>query len=62
MRDMEIDFSDKNGALAELLLNEVGVALVPGSAFGAAGYLRLSFATDLDTLRDAIDRIASVMA
>jgi aspartate aminotransferase len=45
--------------LAEYLINEVGVALVPGSAFGAAGYLRLSFAYSLDTLRDAIGRLAA---
>ncbi len=44
-------------ALSELLLNEADVALVPGSAFGAPGYIRLSFATDLDTLKEAIRRI-----
>ena len=43
--------------LAELLLNETGVALVPGSAFGAPGYMRLSFATSLEILRDALDRL-----
>jgi aspartate aminotransferase len=48
-------------ALGEMLLNEVGVALVPGSAFGSPGYLRLSFATDLDTLKDAISRMARVL-
>jgi len=36
----------------------VAVALVPGSAFGAPGYMRLSFATDLSTLKDALTRIA----
>jgi aspartate aminotransferase len=48
-------------ALSELLLNEAEVALVPGSAFGAPGYIRLSFATDLDTLKEAISRIARVL-
>jgi aspartate aminotransferase len=47
--------------LAEYLINEVGVALVPGSAFGAPGYLRLSFATDLDTLREALRRLKNVL-
>ena len=47
-----------DAALCEMLLNEAEVALVPGSAFGASGYLRLSFATDLDTLKEAISRIA----
>lgn len=44
-------------ALAELILNETGVALVPGSAFGAPGYLRLSFATSMDNLRQAMTRL-----
>jgi aspartate aminotransferase len=44
-------------AFAEGLLNEVGVALVPGSAFGTPGCIRLSFATSLDVLNDALDRI-----
>jgi len=44
-------------ALSELLLNEAEVALVPGSAFGAPGYIRLSFATDIDTLKEAMRRI-----
>jgi aspartate aminotransferase len=48
-------------ALAELLLNEGEVALVPGSAFGAPGYIRLSFATSLDILKEAIGRIARVL-
>ncbi|NVK41614.1 MAG: pyridoxal phosphate-dependent aminotransferase [Oceanospirillaceae bacterium] len=43
--------------LAEFLLNEAGVALVPGSAFGAPGNMRLSFATSLETLQDAVGRI-----
>ena len=46
--------------LAEFLINEAGVALVPGSAFGAPGHLRLSFATDLDTLREAARRLKNV--
>jgi aspartate aminotransferase len=43
--------------LNEFLLNKANVALVPGSAFGAAGYLRLSFACSMDTLEKAIERI-----
>ncbi|MFA6302752.1 MAG: pyridoxal phosphate-dependent aminotransferase [Legionella sp.] len=42
---------------AEKLLNEVGVALVPGSAFGTEGCIRLSFATGIDTLKDALNRL-----
>lgn len=45
-------------ALTEYLL-EHGVAVVPGSAFGAEGYLRLSFATSMQNLQEAIRRIAA---
>ena len=48
--------------LAEYLLQEAGVALVPGSAFGAPGNMRLSFATSKDVLVDAIERIAKALA
>lgn len=41
------------------LMEETGVALVPGSAFGTDGYFRLSFAAADDELRDACARIAT---
>jgi aspartate aminotransferase len=44
-------------ALAELFLKDADVALVPGSAFGAPGHLRLSFACSIDTLKEAISRM-----
>nr|WP_282444960.1 pyridoxal phosphate-dependent aminotransferase [Idiomarina sp. ATCH4] len=44
-------------ALCEKLLTEANVALVPGSAFGTEGYCRLSFATRMDTLKEAVKRI-----
>ncbi|MEN8802732.1 MAG: pyridoxal phosphate-dependent aminotransferase [Thiogranum sp.] len=43
--------------LAEFFLQEAGVALVPGSAFGAPGYLRLSFATSIEVLETALRRL-----
>ncbi len=43
---------------ADALLNETGVALVPGSAFGTEGYIRISFATSMEILEDALARIA----
>lgn len=49
-------------ALAEYLLLNVGVAVVPGSAFGAEGYFRISFATSMDNLRNALDRIANALS
>ncbi len=48
-------------AFAEHLLEQAGVAVVPGSAFGAPGHVRLSYATDLDSLREAIGRIKSIL-
>ena len=44
-------------AFAEHLLVEAGVALIPGSAFGAPGYVRMSFATSMENLTAALDRI-----
>ncbi|MDP1941888.1 MAG: pyridoxal phosphate-dependent aminotransferase [Gallionella sp.] len=49
-------------ALSEYLLVEAGVAVVPGSAFGSEGYIRLSFATSMDNLRNALERIAKALA
>ena len=43
--------------LVSLLLGSADVAMVPGSAFGAPGYVRISFACSLDTLREAVTRI-----
>ena len=46
---------------SSMLLSEAGVALVPGSAFGLEGYVRLSFATDMDTLDNALDRLEKTL-
>jgi len=43
--------------LAEYLISKADVASVPGSAFGAPGYLRLSFACSLEMLEEAVGRI-----
>lgn len=47
--------------LSELLIEEARVAVVPGSAFGAPGHLRISFATSMDNLESAMARLAKVM-
>jgi len=44
-------------AICEWLLEETGVALVPGTAFGSPGHVRLSYAVPQDTLEDAVGRI-----
>lgn len=46
--------------LAEHILSEAGVALVPGSAFGTPGFMRLSFATSLEVLQDAVNRLTQL--
>jgi len=46
--------------LANLLLDDVGVAVVPGSAFGAEGYMRISYATSMENLEKALERIKKV--
>ena len=46
---------------AELLLNEGGVAVVPGSGFGAPGHIRLSFACSMQTLEKALERMGRVL-
>ena len=42
---------------SERLLTDEGLAVVPGSAFGIEGCIRLSFAVSRETLRDALDRL-----
>jgi aspartate aminotransferase len=51
-----------DGELAELLLNEGGVAVVPGGGFGAPGHIRLSFACSMQTLEKALERMRKVLA
>jgi aspartate aminotransferase len=46
----------------EFLLKTVGVAVVPGSAFGLGPYFRVSYATSVAELEDACDRITSACA
>jgi aspartate aminotransferase len=46
--------------LAEYLIEQAGVALVPGSAFGLGGHIRISIATSRANLEKALDRLASV--
>jgi aspartate aminotransferase len=46
--------------LAEYLIEKAGVALVPGSAFGLGGHVRISIATGRANLEKALERIAGV--
>lgn len=52
-----LDDVDSDLSLSEYILNEADVAVVPGSAFGGKGYIRLSFATDMGSIQEAMRRI-----
>ncbi|MCH9745680.1 MAG: pyridoxal phosphate-dependent aminotransferase [Proteobacteria bacterium] len=47
-------------AFSTYCLENLNIALVPGSAFGAPGYVRFSFATSMDNIKQAVERLASI--
>ena len=47
--------------LVELLLNEADVVMVPGTPFGAPGYVRISFACSIEELEKAVSRIKAAL-
>lgn len=49
-------------AFCDALLEQQGVAVVPGSGFGAQGHMRLSFATDLGSLERALERLRAFLS
>jgi aspartate aminotransferase len=50
-----------DGEFAEFLLEKAGVAGVPGSGFGAPGHIRFSFAVSMNTLEQALERMARAL-
>ena len=50
----DLDFS-------EYLIEKAGVALVPGSAFGSLGHIRISIATSMENLKKAMERIKNAV-
>jgi aspartate/methionine/tyrosine aminotransferase len=60
-RDIRGRRADSSMELAELILDEAKVAVVPGEAFGAPGYLRLSYALGDDDLVEGVTRIAKLL-
>ena len=56
----KLKLKDDN-AFAEYLINTVGVAVVPGSGFGAPGHMRLSYACSRETLEKAVERIRKAL-
>lgn len=57
--DFSISDADR---LAEFLLEEAKVAVVPGSGFGAPNYIRLSYATSMEAIEKGLDRIADAVS
>ena len=55
-----VDGVENDTELASYLLDKKGIALVPGSAFGLAGHIRLSYATSRENLEKAVAAIASL--
>jgi aspartate aminotransferase len=51
---------DSDLTFAEHLLTHTGIAIVPGSAFGAEGCMRLSFAADMQTLQKGLTQLQKV--
>jgi aspartate aminotransferase len=43
--------------LADYLLNNAKIAVVPGTAFGAEGYIRISYATSIENIKSGMDRL-----
>ena len=56
------DVSNDSMAFCKGLLEDQGVAVVPGLGFGSEGYFRFSFATDIESIRKGIKRIATYVA
>lgn len=52
---------NSSAGLAEYLLTKAKVALVPGIAFGADDFIRFSYATGLDLIKEGLDRIEDVL-
>lgn len=47
-------------AFAELLLEQAGIAVIPGSAFGTPGHIRMSYATNMNVLKEAVKRLKRI--
>ncbi|MEN9680388.1 MAG: hypothetical protein RLZZ627_281 [Pseudomonadota bacterium] len=57
-----LDGIDDDLGLSEFLIEKAGVAVVPGSAFGADGHIRLSIATSMANLEKAVSRMQTALA
>jgi aspartate/methionine/tyrosine aminotransferase len=61
-RDIGGRLAETSAELAEVILDEAGVAVVPGEAFGSPGYLRLSYALGDEDLAEGVTRIQKLLS
>ncbi len=54
--------ASSSSELAEILLESIKIAVVPGEAFGTPGYFRLSYALGDDDLKEGLERLAGLVA
>jgi len=57
-----IDGVNDDVEFSQFLLEKHHVAVVPGSAFGLTGHVRISFATDIETIKTALSRIGKALS
>lgn len=53
---------DSSDTFCEVLLEQAKLALVPGSGFGAEGYVRWSYAASMETIKEGLDRLEAFIA
>lgn len=58
---MEAKGFESDAELVKLLLNEADIVMVPGTPFGAPGYVRISFACSIEELKKAVSRIKAAL-
>lgn len=61
-KDIRGRTANSSAELAEIILEEAEVAVVPGEAFGPSGYLRLSYALGDEDLAEGVDRIKALLS
>jgi len=60
VRELLGDRFASSADVAELLLNEAHIVVTDGEGFGADGFLRVSYATSMENLRNAVDAMRSL--
>jgi len=61
-RELNGNLIEGSNDMTEYLLSEALISVVPGVAFGADDYIRLSFACSMEQLEDGLDRLEKALA